>query len=279
MDLYTGTSSTVFLRLFGLEKGFQKIKECGFDCVDFDFNQEDCAEILRTGEGLQEYFDTIKRYADAAGVKVWQTYLSTDGENARVNVAQNAIKATAVLGAKYTVIEPIVLSDSENTFVENLDKNVAYYGALKEMAKEKGVTVAVPNTVGYNEIKKTGVPNAYSSAGKILQLLEHLGEGFCACLDTARSYYAGQQPAHTAYLLGDKLQVMRLADCDGQGTERLALTAGYIGWDNVFTALREIGFSGALNFDIDYLRSGERTLVYLGQLMNALGRGYIAKMA
>lgn len=278
MALYTGTSSSVFTRLFGLEEGLKKIKECGFDCVEIDLNQAECAEVLRTGEGLREYFEKVKKTADEAGVCVCQTYLSTDVDNPSLTVAKNAVIATAVLGAKFAVIEPIVLSDSENTFVENLDKNVAYYGALKEIVKGKDVTVAIPNTVGYNELKKTGAPNAYSSAGKVLQLLGCLGEGFCACLDTARSYYAGQLPAHTARLLGDTLKTTRLADCDGQGEERLAITAGYIVWNNVVVALKEIGFEGVLNFDVDYVRSGESPLVYLGQLTSALGRGFIAKM-
>ena len=171
-----------------------------------------------------------------------------------------------------------MLEDAENTRKENFALNLDMYRTLRETASACGVTIAIPNTVGYNELKKTGAPNICSSAGKLNELIDELGGGFCACLDTSRAYYAGQLPWKTAELLGARLKVLRLADNDGKGAEKLMVTGGYVVWKNLTTALQTIGYQGALTFDPDYLRSGESALLPLGKLACAIGTDFIQEI-
>lgn len=280
MQLFTGICSSDFINVFGIENGFEKIKQCGFDSVEIDltFFKE---KLLLDDKGLKNFFSSLKKSVTDNGLNICQTYISFDDEvdiNLRKELAERTVFATSTLGARFTVIEPIILGDAENTYVQNFKQNLEFYGSLKALAQNTGVKIAIPNTAGYNQLKKAGAPNACSSAGKILQLLDVLGDEFCACLDTNRAYYVGQRPCETAKILGEKLKVLRLSDSDGLRTVKVAVTGGHILWKEFVGALKEISFSGVLNFAPDYTLSGQTTMTYLGRLMNAVGHDFITEI-
>lgn len=280
MRLFTGTCSSDFINVFGVEDGFEKIKQCGFDNVEIDLT---CfyEQLLLSEEQLKNFFSSLKNKAVINKLNICQTYISFDAKtdiDLRKKLAKGAVIATYVLDCPFAVIEPIILEDAENTYVENFKQNLDFYGSLKEITQDVGVKIAIPNTAGYNELKKAGAPNACSSAGKILQLLDALSDEFCACLDTNRAYYVGQRPCETAKILGEKLKVLRLSDSDGLRITKVAVTGGHILWSEFVKALKEIGFSGVLTFAPNYTLSGQSTMLYLGRLMNAVGNDFITEI-
>ncbi len=279
MRLFTGTCSSDFINAFGFEVGFSKIKRCGFDNIEIDLTLY--SEQLLLGEKeIKDFFSNIKKLAEKNQLKICQTYLSfkQDDHSLRSKLAENAVVATSILSCSYAIIKPIILDDAENTYVKNYQLNLEFYSGLKALAQNLGVKIAIPNTAGYNELKKVGAPNACSSAGKILHLLDALGDNFCACLDTSSAYYVGQRPCETIKILGDKLKVLRLSDNDGLRMVRVAVTGGHILWKDLVKALKEIHFSGVFTFTPDYTLSGQSTLLYLGRLMNAIGNDFITEI-
>ena len=277
MSFRFGTSNACFTKAYGIKEGLTVIKNCGFDCVTLDLSDAIESGVLFDKTKTESYFAELKKFLDEIGLVAYQTQLPPLPYNEQdlstaASIAKNAVLATAVLGGMYAIIEPIVFEDEENTYRESFAANMQLFSEIRELAKENGVCIAVPNTVGYSDIKRTGMPNAYSSAGKLNALLDGLGDGFVACLDTARAYYAGQYPAHTAELLGERLKVVRLADCDGKGADKLPLTAGQIVWKDVAASLAKVGFTGVINFDTDYLRSGKSVAPYLGNVTVGIGK-------
>ena len=225
MQLFTGICSSDFINVFGIENGFEKIKQCGFDSVEIDltFFKE---KLLLDDKGLKNFFSSLKKSVTDNGLNICQTYISFDDEvdiNLRKKLAERTVFATSTLGARFAVIEPIILGDAENTYVQNFKQNLEFYGSLKALAQNTAVKIAIPNTAGYNQLKKAGAPNACSSAGKILQLLDVLGDEFCACLDTNRAYYVGQRPCETAKILGEKLG-RTVVDLDKEFTKTFNIT-------------------------------------------------------
>ena len=105
-----------------------------------------------------------------------------------------------------------------------------------------------------------------------MDLLEELGDGFYASLDVGHAYLAGEDPAETATLLGNKLALVRLWDTDIAKERRVPPSFGYINFSALMQALKEMHYQGALNFDVDILRAGEDGVQPFVAYLSALGK-------
>lgn len=283
------TSHAHFKDVFGDLEGLKKIKECGFDSVDFGLHayQEDENFILNKDEkSIIEYFTRVKNFLDEIGLEVAHThapyyYAAPMEEFLKddfIPVFKNAMLASKVLGSKYIVVHPALCPDYENDFQINYEINVAYYKKLKPYIKKYGVMVAIENMDSINPLKHTGMPGVLSSGTKMNIMLDELGEGYCACLDTGHAFLSGQNPATTARLLGDRLKVLHLHDGDGINDMHIAPTCGYIDWADFIRALHEIKYKGAINFEVDFLRSGAKSICALGKFLCSLGRDFAERI-
>lgn len=308
------TTHCHFFKLFGDKVSLLKIKECGFDGVDFSFNAYQTAESLglepdglpysveegatsiieETEDKMFEYFSGLRAYCEEIGLKIavahapYYNYAPDLRENPElfcsekyINIYKNIVKATAFLGCKYLVVHPILLPDPENSFFKTMELNIAFFNELKETMAKYDVNVAVENMDAINPLKTTGVPCVFSSGEKINYLLSRLDdERFCACLDTGHAFLSGQEPAHMARILGDNLKVLHLQDSDGNDDLHIPPTCGNIDWADFWKALKEIGFKGELNFEVNYLRTTQstETICAMGSFLSALGREFSKKI-
>lgn len=291
--LKTGTTHCHFKKIFGDKECLKKIKECGFDGADFAlnayqsdddfFHPDDGYILLKPEKEIKEYFGELKKLADGIGLEIGQVHAPyyfiepdkmLDKEFLKRFI--NSVKATRYLGSDYLVVHPIVLSDPENNYKKNLNMNAEFYGALRPAMKEYGVTVAVENMDAINPLKKTGVPSTCSSAEKINDLLDLLGEEYCACLDTGHAFVAGQEPAHMARLLGKRLKLLHLHDNDGNDDLHVPPRCGYIDWKGFLQALKDINYNGYINMEIDYLRltHDKETICAFGKAFAEMAREF-----
>lgn len=291
--LKTGTTHCHFKKIFGEIDCLKKIKECGFDSADFALNAYqadydyfrpvDGYFLLKQEKELKEYFGNLKKIADEIGLEIGQVhapYYFIDPEKMLekkfIKRFENSVKATRFLGSDYLVVHPIVLDDPENNYKKNLQMNAEFYGSLYSVMKEYGVTVAVENMDAINPLKKTGVPSTVSSGEKINDILDLLGEGYCACLDTGHAFVAGQEPAHMARILGNRLKLLHLHDNDGNDDLHTPPRCGYINWDDFLQALKDINYKGYINMEVDYLRltHDKNTICAFGKAMNEMAKEF-----
>ena len=257
---------------YGDEKALEYIQKAGFQGVEISLENALKTGLLTGDENvLACYCLHIKETAKKYGLSIFNAYLPRvcEDETAR----KNAVKATAWMGANLLTLCPIVLDKSENNYQKNLRMNLEYYGVLKPEMEEFGVRIAIENrSLKSKDVWRffAGRPSAVSSAEKLLDLRDRLGDGFCISLDVGHAYLAEEDPAETARLLGDALVCVRLWDTDVSEERHIAPTFGYVKWDALLTELRELHFDGVLTLDVDLLRVGEGVelafVAYLGAL-------------
>lgn len=250
------------------EEWFDFIKECGFDSVDFCFNgapDDDSSILKKSDEELKDYCLKIKALgeknelvfgqAHAPGFLPWDVAPECFFEEKYLKLFINSIKGASLIGAPYLVIHPIMFKDPENNFFKSIDYNVKFYNLLKPYAEKHNVIIAIENMCAINPLRKQGVPSNSSSTEKINFLLDKLGDDqrFCACLDTGHSFFCGQEPAQFARDLCSRLKVIHLQDGDGVQDLHLPPTYGYADWNELLTALKEIGFRGILNMEVSFM--------------------------
>lgn len=284
--LKVGTANSHFIYKYGYKDGLKKVRECGFDSIDFSFfaYQTDADFVLKKNDNdLKTFFKQLKTIADDVGLEFGQThapyynYLPLEQlcGNEYLNLFINSIKSTAYLGSKYLVIHPAIFRDAENNYMRSFDANIKFFGLLKSVAKDFGVTIAVENLCAINPLREMGVPSATSSGEKLSHLVDALGDGFCACLDTGHAFFTGQDPAQFARLLSDRLKVLHIQDGDGYDDMHVPPTLGHINWQDFLSALKEINYQGVLNMEISYRRfGGYNNLMETGKFLSEIGRDF-----
>ncbi len=96
------------------------------------------------------------------------------------------------------------------------------------------------------------IPDTAPEADDLCAIIEaadspHLG----ICLDTGHLNLASGDQASFITKAGPLLKALHLADNDGSGDQHLMpYGAGTVRWDEVFPALKQIGYNGLLNFEI-----------------------------
>jgi sugar phosphate isomerase/epimerase len=288
-NLKTSTAHNHFIHVFGDEGALVKMKECGFDGVDFSFDHWQLDYdyfLLQDEDTLKKFCARQKAVCDRIGLDVAHThapYYFCDPKHYDnpdfVDRFINAIKATKYLGSNLIVIHPTYYPDPENNFERSVEINTKFYKRLQPYAIDLGVKVAVENLCAVHPITRKGVPSSNCSAEKLIRIIDGVGEGFCACLDTGHAFFCGQDPATQLRLLGDRVKVLHLHDNDGTDDWHLIPGCGKVNWEEVLKALKEINFSGYINTEVNFLRTGrEETIMEHAKLVNKVSRDFIDRI-
>lgn len=287
--LKVGSVNSQFILKYGYAEALKRSRACGFDSVDFSFFANQAKEdfvLKKTDAELKKFCTELRTVAEDIGLDIGQTHApyyfippETYCDWEFVKIFAQAIKATAWLGSKYVVVHPALYKDAENNYMRSFETNRTYYGMLKPVANDFGVTVAIENMCAINPLKNTGVPSATSTAEKLSHIVDEMGEGFCACLDTGHAFYCGQQPADFARRLGKRLQVLHMQDGDGNDDLHVPPTLGRIDWADFLRALKEIDYQGVLNMESSYSRfGGVDNLMETGRFLSALGKDFARRI-
>lgn len=287
--LKVGTANSHFIYKYGYDGSFKKVKECGFDSVDYSFfAYQDKEQFLMTksDKELKSICSDIKSAAEDTGVIVGQThapyyFVPTERyfDKDMQEIFIKSIKATAYLNSPYIVIHPIIFKDPENNFMKSIEVNEAFYKNFASVANDYNVTIAVENLCAINPLKNTGVPSATSSPEKLNYLLDKLGDGFCACLDTGHSFFCGQNPADFVRGLKGRLKVLHVQDGDGDDDMHIPPTLGLIDWQDFTKALAEVNYQGVINMEISYRKfGGMENIIQTGKYLSAIGKEFAEKI-
>ena len=250
------TAMEIQIEMYG-EKAFEYLKNIGFDAVDYNMPFYDAdkpnPEIYNTNiQEFEKYFLNVKKLSKEADIEIFQTHAPYHVYNAdkklfecRIEEIKYAIRATAVLGAKYTVVHPaqpcFFDPDKNPGFTKEL--NYSLFEKLIPTAEEYGVLLALENMPGQ------GVPT--STPEMLIDYIDMMGsDAVVACLDTGHAHLAGENIANFARRLGNRLKVLHLADNCGRMDEHYIPYVGTIGiWDEFMKTLKEVGYDGSLNLE------------------------------
>ncbi len=267
-----------FQQALGVYGAIDLAKELGLYGIDFSLLAENCASqnsvYSKGDDAVFEHFTKIKEYADAAGVAICQThgrikaynYDEEFNKNESASFRCDAI-ATKALGAKYCVVHAVHLGLDANP-QDQRSYNARMFDDFMPHAKEFGITVATEN------LGDTLTPDGRSGVdffGDKEEFLRAYNETaskngnapyICTCVDTGHinkaSRFEGEpKPHEMIYAMGNSIKCLHLNDNDCMTDQHLVPQAGNIDWQKVLCALKDVGYNGVYNMELDLLRFGK----------------------
>ncbi len=150
-----------------------------------------------------------------------------------------AIEASAMLGAPFAVVHPLCGADGKTL----IDATVELLAPFCRAASERGVVLALENM-------RTTSPQ------ELAEMADRLG---CAvCWDVGHCNLGGFDQGACLRLLGSRIKVLHLHDNYGAKDDHNAPYFGTIDWEAFMELLREIGYEGTFNYEVNASRIPEK---------------------
>ena len=256
MMMKIGIEDAPYIRRYGEEKGYECLKNLGYDCVDYQ-------KFLNTNIPLFECSDSEfdaavvrdRKIIEAAGLEVFQAHApwrwpaqdATEEDRAeRFEKMSKSIRGTALLGCRYFVIHPL-MPWGGGSYGPDLQKyrelNLDFMRKLCSVAEKNDVVICFENMPMKN------LPLSTPAASlDFVKKVDH--PNFKMCLDTGHCTVHGIQPAEAVRLLGkDMLRTLHVHDNDGNQDLHWVPFTGVVDWDDFSKALQEIGFDSCLSIE------------------------------
>lgn len=160
-------------------------------------------------------------------------------------MACRALQAAEILGIRWAVIH-INKYDQDPELV--VSETVAYAKRLLDETGVRRTGIAIENSTSMKSIEDTI---------RIHDILKADGYDVCYCLDVGHAHlnrkYDNDIPS-VVRRLGNRLQMLHLHDnCRNRDLHAVPF-AGTIPWEETMAALKEIGYPGDFNLEIDFAR-------------------------
>lgn len=274
-------------------------KACGFDACDFNLSVTfgpngplgDMDAL--TDEKIYDYFMPLREEADRVGLEFGQTHsvgggrLAPDAWDDMIKRETAAIKATKILGAKYTAMHPII--DRKRLYdkyvEENFEEAARFFERLTPILEEHDVYGCLENMFAYDRAYKFYCPTIFSTAEEMVKMCERLGDRYQICLDIGHSVLGKEDPVHMIHVCGERIKILHTHDNDGLGDLHTFPFSTHkphtgtplrIDWTKVMSALADIGYTGNLNFESgapgprEICAAGYEYLAEIGQYLMSL---------
>jgi sugar phosphate isomerase/epimerase len=253
-----GISFNPYGRTYGRydERKFLKIKQHGYDAVDYNIANTDSELYSVNEDELRRIVNAEKRAAQSAGIQISQIHgpwqwppqdSSQQQREERLDKMKKSVIITSLLGCDNLVIHPIMPYGIEDLKFgkqqETWDLNVEFFKSLIDFAKQYSITICLEN-----------MPMRYFSIAtpeKILELVKEINDDhFKICLDTGHvSVFPELSIGNEIRKLGDYIRVLHIHDNMGDNDSHLYPTKGIIDWYDFVNALDEIGYEGVLSLE------------------------------
>lgn len=257
--LKTSIGSGLNLGEKGSYEQFRYLKSLGYDAVDYQpfCNEPGAGLFALDDKAFEEFLKRDAAYAREMGLEIIQThgvwpYDDTDPSqyDLKFDAMVKCIKGSAIAGAKYVVMHPVMPTMWEPSphHAEDVIVNTEYFRKLEPYAREYGVKIALEN-----------MPAAHVPCGTAKELADCIdavdSEYLVACFDTGHCNYsgerfvAGENVGDCIRMLGDRIACLHIHDNDGRDDQHLMPYNGIIDWSDFIAALREIKYQGVINLE------------------------------
>ena len=251
-----GTCAGTFAR-YGNDR-YKKLKEYGYDCVDFGLaatdsvyyqvDEEECRRLLLAEAALiREAGLTIQQIH---GPWRWPSQDATEEDRAeRMDKMKRSIHMCAIMGCRYWIVHPIMPFGIQERghaelAAETWELNRSFMRELIKTAHEEDVIICLEN-----------MPMPNFSMGKVEDIIRFVNEmnddHFKVCLDTGHAAVCRECVGDAVRALGkDLLRTLHVHDNNGIHDQHRLPYFGVIDWEDFANALAEIGFDGAFSYEV-----------------------------
>lgn len=259
-----------------IEAGYRRIKEAGFDCVDFNFDEYLHCTLVYQGKinevlnrDVEEVWKDFEPHAKAAadcGLTFEQMHApfplmqkGMDEVNAKMfHITENCMDICSRMGCRYLVVHPVTLS-YECSKEEEHDFNMAMYQKLIPPAKKYGIVICLENMfMDQNAHLTEGVCSDFAEAAAWIDELNAIAgeELFGFCFDVGHANILGKNLYQSVMALGSRLKILHIHDNDGVSdlhtmpfTFARSWNPVATDWEGFLKGLREIEYKGVINFE------------------------------
>lgn len=271
-----GIQSTGSIIQGDIAAGYRRIKEAGFDCVDFNFDEYLHCTMVWRGEinevldrEVEEVWKDFAPHAKAAadcGLTFEQMHApfplrqkGRDEVNAKMfRITENCMDICSRMGGKYLVVHPTTLS-YEYSKREERDFNMEMYQSLIAPAKKYGIVICLENMfMDQNAHLTEGACSDFTEAAEWIDELNAAAgeELFGFCFDIGHANILGKNLYQSVMALGNRLKILHIHDNDGVSdlhtmpfTFARSWNPVATDWEGFLRGLREINYKGVINFE------------------------------
>jgi sugar phosphate isomerase/epimerase len=225
----------------------KELKELGYDAIDVGFtrviyNDDPYPhEDILDSENWEENLDPYIAEAKECGIKIVSTHLPyrydyTDPSAERFDyfheMAVRSLKASEYLGAEWTVMH-----------VNTVDGTVEYVKRLFAESGVKNIGIAIENM-------------AKRPINELIEAVDILaGEGYKVgiCLDIGHAHinkFLENDIVEVIAAMGKRIKMLHVHDNNSATDMHKAPFMGTVPWKKVMTALKEAGYEGEFNFEL-----------------------------
>lgn len=250
-----GIESGAYLDRYGFSEGLKKMKEHGYECLDYQAFVHTDTALFQVSEGeFEERLLSEKRRVEDEGIEISQTHgpwrwppqdFTREQREERFEKMAKSIRGTAILGCSHFVIHPIMpFGDDKDPEPERLwEMNYEFMTRLCSVAQEYRVVICFEN------MPMTRL--SLSQPDQILEFVKQIhSDWFQICLDTGHCAVFGLSPAEAVRKIGKKfLRVLHVHDNNGVNDLHWLPYTGVIDWEDFSKSLDEIGFEGTVSLE------------------------------
>lgn len=278
MKKLIGLSTFTLQSLYGDLKALEIAKEVGADAVDFSLDSQcslnENSLYSKSEEEIIAHYTAVKKKADELGLVISQThgrlriyFNDPIKDEAVFKDGRTDCMVTKILGAPYTVMHAIATSvtgpEADGNFMHELCFNT--FERLLKYAKEFGVKIAM-ETMGdapvYGCCDYFGYLSQFKKAYDRISAHEDNADYFCCCIDTghvnkAMRFDNNPTPATFIRAMGSAVKCLHLNDNNTLTDQHKPPMTGVIDWNDVLSALDEIGYDGVYNLELNLQHFGK----------------------
>ena len=118
-----------------------------------------------------------------------------------------------------------------------------------DYARKAGLTLALENMRGAGRSADPAIKRFATDTDDVMDLATVLDVG--VCWDTGHGHISNQPQAESLSLIAPRLKMLHVNDNFAEDDVHLAPFLGTVDWNGVASALREIGFTGAINLEVN----------------------------
>lgn len=258
--------------VFSDEETVDIMKNAGFDNMDYSFFSERDYDINADKNAFKERFTNLRKYAEDKGIYFTQAhapFASSYPDEAktlrRFDEIVNAMRNASYLGIKHIVVHPCQhLSYHRGNNKEFLfEYNMEFFSKLLPYAEEFGIVICTENMWQYYGDNKIWISTC-ALPEEFIKYVDTINSPFFkGLLDIGHTVLVGQNPADFIRKLGpDRLVALHVHDVSGHKDSHTLPYYGIVHWDEVTSALKEIGYKGEITLEADnFLRKLPKQLM------------------
>lgn len=243
------------------------LAEVGYEAVDLTFDRIYNEEFLLYGDDWEKKVDRLAQTADRLGVEIYQCHTpyvagGSLRDSATVNtpekreyyleILRRSMIAAGMLGIKWAVIHPLHYPELNFESAASLEENRKFFDEFVELGIRHGVGTAFENQLpSLNRKYPTRYCTHYE---QLIQLVDSYNDPMVGiCWDTGHANQMKFDQGRAIRAVGHRLKALHINDNHyGTRDEHLLPYMGQVDWDAVAQALKDVGYSGTLNYECKF---------------------------